>query len=434
MESFHHSFNVRQGCVRTRIFHLFLFSIYLNDLEEHLRFDRINGIKLVLHTDKVFLFLKIFVLLYADDTALLAESREDLQTALNSFEQYRQTWKLAVNIEKTKIVVFGRRKTKSELGFYFNNQKLEIGKQFKNLGVIFSRSGSLHATIKHNCEQAGKAMFLLIRKLKSLDLLVDLQLELFDKMIKLILLYGSEVWGYSNCKSIERIHLKFLKSIFNMKQSTPNVMIYGEFGVYPIEIDINVKMISFWSKVAQRDSLKNSNLLYQHLYYSNTNTSSKWLDYCKNILRNTGFSGIWSNQSVDNPKWLVESTKQRLKDLYINEWHRKIDESSSCLNYRLFKDTFKFENYLTKLSFDMRKTLISFRTRNHRLPVEIGRWHSININERKCVHCNTVGDEVHFLLSCKLFTQDRAHYIKSYFLRNPNIVKFKQLMNVSTLD
>ena len=91
-------------------------------------------------------------------------------------------------------------------------------------------------------------MFLLIRKLKSLALSVDLQLELFDKMIKPILLYGSEVWGYSNCKSIERIHLKFLKSIFNIKPSTTNVMLYVEFDVYPIEIDINVKIISFWSK------------------------------------------------------------------------------------------------------------------------------------------------------------------------------------------
>ena len=80
----------------------FLFSIYLNDLEDHLRFDNMNGIKLVLRTDEVFLFLKIFVLLYTDDTALLAESREDLQTALDSFEQYCRTWELTVNIENTK--------------------------------------------------------------------------------------------------------------------------------------------------------------------------------------------------------------------------------------------------------------------------------------------------------------------------------------------
>ena len=234
----------------------FLFSIYLNDLEDHLRFDHINGIKLVLHTDEVFLFLKIFVLLYADNTALLAESREDLQTALDSFEQYCRMWKLTVNIEKTKIIVFGRGKMKSDLAFHLNNQNIEIVKHFKYLGVIFSRGGSFQASIKHNCEQAAKAMFLLIRKMKTLDLSVDTQIELFDKMIKPILLYGSEIWGYSNVKPIERIHVKFLKSIFNRKQSTPNVMLYGEFGVYPIEIDIKVRLISFWSKVAETDSLK----------------------------------------------------------------------------------------------------------------------------------------------------------------------------------
>ena len=410
----------------------FLFSIYLNDLEDHLRFDHINGIKLVLHTDEVFLFLKIFVLLYADDTALLAESREDLQTALDSFEQYCRMWKLTVNIEKTKIIVFGRGKIKTDLAFHLNNQNIEIVKHFKYLGVIFSRGGSFQASIKHNCEQAAKAMFLLIRKMKTLDLSVDTQIELFDKMIKPILLYGSEIWGYSNVKPIERIHVKFLKSIFNLKQSTPNVMLYGEFGVYPIEIDIKVRLISFWSKVAETDSLKYSNMIYQHLFYSNV--PSKWMIFCKNILRNTGYSGIWDNQSVDNPKWLVESVKQRLKDVYISDWHRNINESSSCLNYRLLKDTFKFESYLTKLPFNMRKTLILFRTRNHRLPVEIGRWHNIDINDRKCTCCNTVGDEFHYLLCCDLFSQDRAHYIKAYFSTNPNIIKFKQLMNTSNIS
>ena len=109
----------------------------------------------------------------------------------------------------------------------------------------------------------------LIRKMKTLDLSVDTQIELFDKMIKPILLYGSEIWGYSNVKPIERIHVKFLRSIFNLKQSTPNVMLYGEFGVYPIEIDVKVRLISFWSKVAATDSLKYSNMIYQHRFYSN---------------------------------------------------------------------------------------------------------------------------------------------------------------------
>ena len=47
-------------------------------------------------------------------------------------------------------------------------------------------------------------------------------------------------------------------------------MLYGEFGVHPIEIDIKVRLISFWSKVAETDSLKYSNMIYQHQFYSNS--------------------------------------------------------------------------------------------------------------------------------------------------------------------
>ena len=39
-------------------------------------------------------------------------------------------------------------------------------------------------------------MYSLIKKSRSLLLPIDLQIELFDKLVKPILLYGSEVWGF----------------------------------------------------------------------------------------------------------------------------------------------------------------------------------------------------------------------------------------------
>ena len=36
-------------------------------------------------------FFKLFTILYADDTVLLAESAEDLQSQLNAFENYCQS-------------------------------------------------------------------------------------------------------------------------------------------------------------------------------------------------------------------------------------------------------------------------------------------------------------------------------------------------------
>ena len=61
-----------------------------------------------------------------------------------------------------------------------------------------------------------------------------------------ILLYGSEIWGFGKCDIIERVHLKFLKYVFNLKKSTTSHMIYGELGIFLITIDL---VISFWRKL-----------------------------------------------------------------------------------------------------------------------------------------------------------------------------------------
>ncbi len=53
--------------------------------------------------------------------------------------------------------------------------------------------------------------------------------------------------------------------------------------------------------------------------------------------------------------------------------------------------------------------LIKFRTTNHKLPIETGRWNNIELSERKCNKCNmnTIGDEFHYLLECPLLLNDR---------------------------
>jgi hypothetical protein len=59
---------------------------------------------------------------------------------------------------------------------------------------------------------------------------LDIQLELFDALVKPILLYGSEVWGFQNMVNIERVHLKFMKRILAVNKSTTSSMVYGELG------------------------------------------------------------------------------------------------------------------------------------------------------------------------------------------------------------
>ena len=73
--------------------------------------------------------------------------------------------------------------------------------------------------------------------------------------------------------------------------------------------------------------------------------------------------------------------------------------------------------------------IIKYRTGNHRLPVETGRWDDIPSNERKCKICTTddIGDEYQFLFTCDFFKSDRKLYLKPYFYVKPNIRKYMEL-------
>ena len=77
-----------------------LFSFYLNDLETFLSNNNVNGISFNISEQDLSIYLKPFVILYADDTVIISDSQKDLQNKLNIFDLYCKEWKLTVNTSK----------------------------------------------------------------------------------------------------------------------------------------------------------------------------------------------------------------------------------------------------------------------------------------------------------------------------------------------
>ena len=92
--------------------------------------------------------MNIFVLLYADDTVLMAETPEDLQKQLNIFHDYCLARKLKVNIDKTKIVCFTNGRLPQNLKFTYSNSEIEIVKEFNYLGLLLTKTGNFKRAIK----------------------------------------------------------------------------------------------------------------------------------------------------------------------------------------------------------------------------------------------------------------------------------------------
>ena len=65
---------------------------------------------------------------------------------------------------------------------------------------------------------------------KFTDFSASHMLGLFDKLIFQMLIYGSEVSGFSKADNIERMHMKFCKHLLGIKIQTQNNSVYGELG------------------------------------------------------------------------------------------------------------------------------------------------------------------------------------------------------------
>ena len=102
-------------------------------------------------------------------------------------------WRLSINYSKTKVMIFGFRNV-NNFSFRLDGNILAITDCFKYLRVYFSKARTFYKR-KHSYDQARKAMHLLLKRIRTFNLPLDLQLKDFYHTIMPILLYGSEVWG-----------------------------------------------------------------------------------------------------------------------------------------------------------------------------------------------------------------------------------------------
>ena len=418
---------IKQGCNLSCL----LFIIYLNDLEKTLKETRnCKGI-CILDDDNATLLLELFALLYADDTVILAKSQRELQTALNSFSEYCKKWKLKTNILKSKVLVFGR--DRKPVNLKINGQIIERVKSFKYLGIIFTKSAKYAQAIKENLLKAQRASFSVMNRARELNLSLSCTIHIINTVIKPILLYGCEIFCYGNTTSLEKFYVSLLKRALSLRKSTPSYMVYGETGCMPLKVDIRERAACFWLRISSgKDKLlakQLQNILLK--INSKDDYESPYLKYMFRVFNELGLTYLLSTQNTTQTKYHCDLIKQRSSDQYRQEWTNEINESSKSSFYKMFKHDLSFENYLDILPFGKRTALLKFRTTNHRLPIEVGRWEHTYRELRRCIRCNTnaLGDEYHYLMECPYFATQRKQFLTNYFTKNHNTLKVSQLFN-----
>ena len=106
--------------------------------------------------DNIEFFINMYVLLYADDTLVMAESPQELQSALNEVNVYCNKWGLIINQTKTKVVVFSNGKVRRQFNFKIGNLDIDVDSEYCYLGVLFNFNGRLNKAIVDRITPAGR--------------------------------------------------------------------------------------------------------------------------------------------------------------------------------------------------------------------------------------------------------------------------------------
>jgi hypothetical protein len=397
-----------------------LFNLFINDLPDFLSGDT---------TAPVLGDTTIDSLLYADDLVIFSLSSAGLQQSLSNLDRYCQTWRLAVNLDKTKVIKFCKSGRLCTDVFMLDGHQVECVKAYKYLGVVFSASGSMSTARQNIHDRARKALFKLNSCTRDSAVSPALALKLFDQLIKPICLYGAEIWGTEDLSAnkfkkengfekayyplpIEKVHTSFCKYTLGVTKKATNSAVMGELGRFPLGMDVIAAILNFWSH-ATGDY---NNPLLDEAIAESINLNSRGINSWFSFL-----SGVCNMLGEQIPSSAASSVSiiEKLKSRYVYYWKKYLlgdpqsPTAGKLSSYRMYKTVFGFEDYLSDIRITKhRRALSKLRISNHSLLIETGRY-TIPITHRDlrccpmCQPTDIVEDEIHFLLFCPTFSHIR---------------------------
>ena len=172
----------------------------------------------------------VYILLYADDIALLSESLADLKSMVEVVHNQFQAWGLAMNFDKTKVMQVGLSHPFSN-DLFVAGKRIDMVESFKYLGQIFSHNGSIDLEIQQRISKA----LLVFNDLRKRGVWSDkvisrsTKIRIYKTTVRSVLLYCAETWPVSQQQihKLESIQMSCLRRIcgYSLLHRKTNIMI-----------------------------------------------------------------------------------------------------------------------------------------------------------------------------------------------------------------
>ena len=251
------SFEIRSGVMQGSKLGPILFNIFINDLLEELHASNL-GVQMITIT--------VSALGFADDILVIADDPSKLQALLDICSNWSEQNGMPFNIKKCKVLVLNE--ALKGLSFKLTGAPLELVKETKYLGVLFSRSrltslyGRHLAKVLERAEVRANAIRHMGHHKDGLR--PQTAVTMYKVLVRPILEYAAEVLSYKHyyftdrkstkveeppemIKRLENLQNKVLKKLVSCPKNTPPAVVRLLTGTMPLSARIDMlKLRYFW--------------------------------------------------------------------------------------------------------------------------------------------------------------------------------------------
>ena len=333
--------NITKGVLQGEKLSPNLFSIFINDLVDSLLTVVWSPIKMLKKT--------IVALLYADDLVLLANNPMDLQRQLQELEDYTDRNKMAVNIAKTKIVIFrrGGRLRKADQ-FTYKGKKVEIVNQFVYLGVPFRSSGKLNAAATYFKKKGYSAIGATLNIIGRLRLFkLESWKRIFESLVQSTTMYCIGIWGNNKTEEVEKVQMSFYKGLLKIPRATPNYLVRLELGLQHTKVRIVQEQLRLLYRILANDRLSLARECLHHLSrHGSKDTEYNWIANLKYSLDQVEMGFVIETLDPQTIQQSYQEILDRLKEYFWNKDLLRVQNSNSHNHYAKYSEMLTPEPYL----------------------------------------------------------------------------------------
>ena len=256
-----------------------------------------------------------------------------------------------------------------------------------------------------------------LRKINNVNPIVFF--KLFDARIQPILLYASEIWGFDNCQTVENVHVTAMKKFCDVSTRTPNAMLYGDCGRYPMYINAILRSVKYWCRLLRMEPSRYPVKVYR-MMLNDIEKGYNWASKLRNILLENGMSDVWRAQKIGNEISFMRELKEALVHTYEERWRTQLNSDRFRL-YTQIKNVRELETYLVTIDKKIfRDVFTKFRMGVSDMYSHKYRFRD-DFSSILCPSCREEEEEeIHFLFECPVYEDVRTKYLRARMISEEN--------------